>query len=48
MLVGAGFAHNFGTASSPNGPGLYGPLSVIVGLVFCLLVGLTMREPATG
>jgi TusA-related sulfurtransferase len=45
MLVGAGFAHNFNTASSPTGPAPYGPLSVVVGLIFCLLVGLTMREP---
>jgi uncharacterized membrane protein AbrB (regulator of aidB expression) len=48
MLVGAGFAHNFNTASSPTRPAPYGSLSVVVGLIFCLLVGLTMREPVEG
>ena len=48
MLVGAGFAHNFSLASSPAGPGVYGPAGVMVGLVFCALIGLTMREPAKG
>lgn len=44
MIVGAGFAHNFALASSPKGVGPYGPLAVIVGMGFCLFVGLTMRE----
>lgn len=44
MIVGAGFAHNFSMASSPTGPGAYGPISVLIGLIFCLVVGLTMRE----
>ncbi len=44
MIVGAGFAHNFSMASSPAGPGAYGPASVIVGLIFCIVVGFTMRE----
>lgn len=45
MLVGAGFAHNFNTASSPTGPAPYGPIAVVVGLIVCLIIGLTMREP---
>lgn len=45
MLVGAGFAHNFNTASSPSGPAPYGPIAVVVGLVVCLIIGFTMREP---
>jgi hypothetical protein len=45
MLVGAGVAHTFNLASSPAGPSLYGPAGVLVGLIFCVLVGLTMREP---
>jgi uncharacterized protein len=45
MLVGAGLAHNFSLASSPAGPGAYGPAAVIVGLVACCLIGGTMREP---
>ncbi|MBP7583221.1 MAG: YedE-related selenium metabolism membrane protein [Spirochaetes bacterium] len=44
MIVGAGAAHNFAAASSPAGPGAFGPASVIIGLVFCIAVGFTMRE----
>jgi len=44
MIVGAGFAHNFSLASSPAGPGPSGPISVIIGLIFCVVVGFTMRE----
>jgi uncharacterized protein len=46
MIVGAGFAHNFNLASSPAGPSPYGPAAVIVGLIVCVAIGLTMREPA--
>jgi YedE family putative selenium metabolism protein len=46
MLVGAGLAHNFSLASSPAGPGAYGPAAVILGLVVCCAIGWTMREPA--
>ena len=45
MIVGAAFAHNFNLASSANGPSPYGPAAVIVGLVVCVVIGLTMREP---
>lgn len=45
MIVGAGFAHNFNLASSPSGPGAYGPAAVIIGLIICVAIGLTMREP---
>jgi YedE family putative selenium metabolism protein len=44
MIVGAGFAHNFSMASSATGPGSFGPMGVIVGLIFCGIVGFTMRE----
>jgi YedE family putative selenium metabolism protein len=44
MIVGAAFAHNFNLASSTNGPSPYGPAAVIVGLVVCVVIGLTMRE----
>ena len=44
MIVGAGFAHNFDTASSPKGPGLWGPASVIVGLIICLVIGFSMSD----
>ena len=44
MIVGAGFSHNFGLASSPAGPGPWGPAAVIVGLAVCAVIGLTMRQ----
>ena len=44
MIVGAGLAHNFAIASSPKGVAAFGPAAVIMGLVFCLVVGFTMRE----
>jgi YedE family putative selenium metabolism protein len=46
MIVGAGFAHNFSLASSPSGPGAYGPAAVIVGLVVCLAIGFGARRRA--
>ncbi len=44
MITGAGFAHNFALASSPKGAGAFGPAAVIIGIVFCLVIGFTMRE----
>lgn len=44
MIVGAGFSHNFMLASSPAGPGAYGPASVIIGLVVVFAIGFFMRE----
>jgi len=44
MIVGAGFAHNFGTASSADGVGPYGIAAVIIGLLACLFIGFTMRK----
>lgn len=44
MIVGAGFAHNFGLASSPKGVGPYGIAAVIIGIVVCLFIGFTMRK----
>jgi YedE family putative selenium metabolism protein len=46
MIVGAGISHNFNMASSPAGPGIFGPAAVLMGIVFCLIVGWTMREKA--
>ena len=46
LIVGAAFAHNFLLASNPNGTGDFGPVAVIVGLAFCLVVGFLMREKA--
>ncbi len=44
LIVGAAFAHNFLLASSPKGPGEFGPLAVIIGLIFCSAVGVSMME----
>lgn len=46
MIVGAGFSHNFGLASSPKGVGPHGVAAVIIGLAVCALIGLTMRQKA--
>jgi YedE family putative selenium metabolism protein len=45
-FAGAAIAHNFLLASSPAGPGTFGPAAVIIGLVFCLAIGFLMREKA--
>jgi len=44
MIVGAGVAHTYNMASSAAGPGVFGPFAVIVGLVVCVIFGLTMRQ----
>jgi len=54
MIVGAGFAHNFALAGSPDklaegvltvgGPGIYGQIAVVLGLVVCLALGFLMRR----
>lgn len=44
MIIGAGIAHTFSLASSPAGPGAYGPASVVLGLLILIIIGLTMRE----
>ncbi len=44
MITGAAFAHNFALASSPKGVTAFGPAAVAIGIVFCLVIGFTMRE----
>lgn len=44
MIIGAGFAHNFSMASSLTGTSAFGPISVVIGLIFCIVVGFAMRE----
>jgi YedE family putative selenium metabolism protein len=54
MMVGAAFAHNFSLAGSPDkvvegvnmvgGVGPYGMVAVSLGLVVCVIIGLTMRQ----
>ena len=43
-LAGAAVAHNFLLASSPKGVGAFGPAAVILGWIFCLVIGFLMRE----
>lgn len=44
MIVGASIAHNFAMASSPKGIGAFGPAAVIIGFLFCLIIGFTQRD----
>jgi YedE family putative selenium metabolism protein len=54
MIVGAGLAHNFALAGAPDqvvegvnttgGIGPYGMAAVVLGLVVCMVIGLTMRH----
>jgi len=44
MIVGAAISHNFGLASSPAGIGPNGAIATIIGLVVCIIIGLTMRR----
>jgi YedE family putative selenium metabolism protein len=46
-IAGAAIAHNFLLASSTKGVGTWGPVAVIIGLVFCVAIGFLMREKAT-
>ncbi len=47
MIVGAGLAHNFGLASSPQGIGPHGMAALVTGFAACLFIGFTMREKLT-
>ena len=44
LAAGAAFAHNFLLASSAKGPSTFGPIAVISGLIFCMLIGFSMME----
>lgn len=54
MFVGAGIAHNWFLAAVPDktiegtlvvgGPGPYGQIGVVAGIVFCVILGLTARS----
>jgi uncharacterized protein len=44
LAAGAAFAHNFLLASSAKGPSTNGPIAIIIGLVFCLIIGFGMME----
>lgn len=44
MITGAAVSHNFAMASSPKGVAAFGPIAVIIGIAFCLIVGFTMIQ----
>lgn len=44
MIVGAAISHNFGMAASPKGIGPHTAEGVIIGLIFCILVGFFCRK----
>jgi hypothetical protein len=44
MIMGAGFAHNFGLASSGKGTGEFGPAAVVIGLIYALVVAVVMTR----
>jgi len=55
MITGAALAHNFGLAGVPDkmaegvlqqvgGPGFNGRAAVVIGLIFCVVLGFAMRE----
>ena len=43
-LVGAGVAHNFGLASSPQGIGPHGVAGVVIGMAVLVFIGFTNRK----
>lgn len=47
FLVGAAICHNFGIASSPEGPGKYGPAATIICLVVLFIIALTNLNKST-
>ncbi len=44
MFAGAAVAHNFSLASSPKGITTFAPYAVILGIIFCIIIGFTMRK----
>ncbi|NLP18697.1 MAG: YedE-related selenium metabolism membrane protein [Firmicutes bacterium] len=46
MLVGSGFAHNFGLAASAAGPTANGRIAVVIGLIVLVVIGFLNTEKA--
>jgi YedE family putative selenium metabolism protein len=44
MFAGAPITQNFLIVSSSEGVNTYGPVAVVIGLVFCIAIGFIMRE----
>lgn len=47
MIAGAGIAHSLAMASSPKGIAFFGPAGVIIGFIFCLIIGFTQKDKIT-
>ena len=48
LMAGAAFAHNFGLASSTDGPTTNGKIAVVIGIVVVAVIGVvnSMRKEA--
>lgn len=44
MVAGAGFAHNFKLASTPQGPSVNSEVAVIIGIITCIVIGMLSRQ----
>ena len=44
MFLGTAISHNFLLASSGNGVSLFGPTAVIIGMLFCIIIGFLFLE----
>ncbi|MDY6821306.1 MAG: YedE family putative selenium transporter [Deferribacterota bacterium] len=44
MITGASISHNFLLASSGKGVSSYGPIAVIIGVIFCIFIGFIFIE----
>jgi YedE family putative selenium metabolism protein len=47
MFIGAAFCHNFGLASSPDGPTANGQIAVIIGFIVVAVIGVLNIERNT-
>lgn len=44
MFLGTAISHNFLLASSGNGVSVFGPTAVIIGILFCIIIGFLFLE----
>jgi YedE family putative selenium metabolism protein len=44
IIAGAAVSHNFLLSSSADGTGVFGPVAVIVGMIFVCCIGFFMSE----
>jgi hypothetical protein len=46
LVAGGAFGMNMSISASGKGIGLNSPIAIVIGLAFCIIVGLTMKEKA--